>query len=227
MCPGGAASPRTTARREGLDQIPTQAPEIAIGPRCRGRPIELPRTRSRRKRSPGARPRMIGGVQHSAVRRPPQRRPGCSQGDGWILAVVATVGELIICRVSLCVRITLIGELYPSRVTGEVSSVAIPLAVHGPLGDPLTQSASNPASGEQGGAHHALPPRSPHSSAMRPLGLRNPRRLRGRSLSSSATRSRSTSVSGLRSVPLGKYWRNSPLVFSLVPRCQGEWGSQK
>ena len=26
------------------------------------------------------------------------------------------------------------------------------------------------------------------------------------------------------SVPLGKYWRNSPLVFSLVPRCQGDFG---
>ena len=30
-----------------------------------------------------------------------------------------------------------------------------------------------------------------------------------------------------RSVPLGKYWRSRPLVFSLVPRCQGLWGSQK
>ena len=27
--------------------------------------------------------------------------------------------------------------------------------------------------------------------------------------------------------PLGKYCRSSPLVFSLAPRCQGEWGSQK
>ena len=24
-----------------------------------------------------------------------------------------------------------------------------------------------------------------------------------------------------------KYWRNSPLVFSFVPRCHGLWGSQK
>jgi hypothetical protein len=31
---------------------------------------------------------------------------------GWILSVVATVGELSICRVSLCVRIIVIGELY-------------------------------------------------------------------------------------------------------------------
>ena len=30
-----------------------------------------------------------------------------------------------------------------------------------------------------------------------------------------------------RSVPLGMYWRSSPLVFSLEPRCQGVWGSQK
>ena len=30
-----------------------------------------------------------------------------------------------------------------------------------------------------------------------------------------------------RSVPLGRYWRSSPLVFSLVPRCQGLRGSQK
>jgi hypothetical protein len=26
---------------------------------------------------------------------------------------------------------------------------------------------------------------------------------------------------------LGKYWRSKPLVFSLLPRCQGLWGSQK
>ena len=26
---------------------------------------------------------------------------------------------------------------------------------------------------------------------------------------------------------LGKYWRSRPLVFSLDPRCQGLWGSQK
>jgi hypothetical protein len=26
---------------------------------------------------------------------------------------------------------------------------------------------------------------------------------------------------------LGKYWRSNPFVFSLVPRCQGECGSQK
>ncbi len=29
------------------------------------------------------------------------------------------------------------------------------------------------------------------------------------------------------SVPLGKYWRRSPLVFSLVPRCQGLFGSEE
>ena len=30
-----------------------------------------------------------------------------------------------------------------------------------------------------------------------------------------------------RSVPLGRNWRTRPFQFSLVPRCQGEWGSQK
>ncbi|OYT19048.1 MAG: hypothetical protein CCU26_13525 [Nitrospira sp. UW-LDO-01] len=28
-----------------------------------------------------------------------------------------------------------------------------------------------------------------------------------------------------RAVPLGKYWRSKPLVFSLGPRCQGLCGS--
>ena len=27
--------------------------------------------------------------------------------------------------------------------------------------------------------------------------------------------------------PLGKYWRSSPLVFSLLPRCHGERGSNE
>ena len=31
----------------------------------------------------------------------------------------------------------------------------------------------------------------------------------------------------LRSVLFGRYWRSNPLVFSLVPRCQGEYASQK
>jgi len=30
-----------------------------------------------------------------------------------------------------------------------------------------------------------------------------------------------------RSARLGKYWRSSPLVFSLLPRCHGLCGSQK
>ena len=50
---------------------------------------------------------------------------------------------------------------------------------------------------------------------------------RGRLLSWIATSSRSSAVWVLRSVPLGKYWRSSPLVFSLLPRCQGDPGSQK
>src|SRR3954470_12086323 len=51
--------------------------------------------------------------------------------------------------------------------------------------------------------------------------------LRGRPFSAAATASRSSRVCLLRSVPLGKYCRRSPLVFSFVPRCQGLCGSQK
>lgn len=65
------------------------------------------------------------------------------------------------------------------------------------------------------------------SSSRRCLGVSQFSVLRGRSLSSSAMASRSASVRGDRSVPLGMYWRNSPFVFSFVPRCQGECGSQK
>ena len=58
-------------------------------------------------------------------------------------------------------------------------------------------------------------------------GLRSFKHRRGRSLSSAATCSRCVSVQTQRSVPFGKYWRSSPLVFSLLPRCQGECGSAK
>ena len=40
-------------------------------------------------------------------------------------------------------------------------------------------------------------------------------------MSAAATAARSSGQWRARSVPLGKYWRSSPLVFSLVPRCQG------
>jgi hypothetical protein len=57
---------------------------------------------------------------------------------------------------------------------------------------------------------------------MSSIGFLNASRLRGRSLSSLATQSRSSLLCTLRSVPFGKYWRNRPLKFSLVPRCHGE-----
>lgn len=47
---------------------------------------------------------------------------------------------------------------------------------------------------------------------------------RGRVLSSIATSRRCWAVCVVRSVPMGKYWRRSPLVFSLVGRCHGEGG---
>src|SRR5664280_1241115 len=58
-------------------------------------------------------------------------------------------------------------------------------------------------------------------------GVCHPSVLRGRPLSSSATLSRSAWECNDRSVPFGKYCRSNPLVFSLLPRCHGECGSQK
>ena len=58
-------------------------------------------------------------------------------------------------------------------------------------------------------------------------GVRQPMTLRGRELMVAATASMSSLLHRERSVPLGKYWRRSPLVFSFMPRCQGLWGSAK
>jgi hypothetical protein len=55
------------------------------------------------------------------------------------------------------------------------------------------------------------------------IGLRQPSVFRGLPFSSAATLSSSSWVCKDRSVPFGKYCRSSPLVFSLVPRCHGEW----
>ena len=52
-------------------------------------------------------------------------------------------------------------------------------------------------------------------------GVLQPSVLRGRLLSAAATAARSSASWRARSVPLGKYWRSSPLVFSLLPRCHG------
>src|SRR5665811_1961662 len=58
-------------------------------------------------------------------------------------------------------------------------------------------------------------------------GVIPPRVFRGLPLSSVATSSSRAGEWTDRSVPLGKYWRNNPFVFSLDPRCHGECGSQK
>ncbi len=50
---------------------------------------------------------------------------------------------------------------------------------------------------------------------------------RGLLLSAAWMASRSSTLHRDRSLPLGEYWRSNPLVFSLVPRCQGEFGSAK
>ena len=57
---------------------------------------------------------------------------------------------------------------------------------------------------------------------IRSLGLSYSNVLRGRSFSSSATASRYSSGYWDRSVAFGKYCLNRPLVFSFVPRCQGQ-----
>jgi hypothetical protein len=58
-------------------------------------------------------------------------------------------------------------------------------------------------------------------------GVFHPSVLRGRPFSAEATASSSSGECLARSVPLGKYWRSRPFVFSLVPRCHGLCGSQK
>src|SRR3954463_6684551 len=65
------------------------------------------------------------------------------------------------------------------------------------------------------------------SSSKASAGVLQPKVLRGRPLRAAATAARSSALCTLRSVPLGKYCRSSPLVFSFVPRCHGLWGSQK
>jgi len=70
------------------------------------------------------------------------------------------------------------------------------------------------------------------SRCMAWAGVIPPSVLRGRLLSSVATSSSRSGEWIERSVPFGKYWRSNglvpdPFVFSLVPRCQGECGSQK
>jgi hypothetical protein len=58
-------------------------------------------------------------------------------------------------------------------------------------------------------------------------GVFQPRIFRGLLLSASWTARSSSRPQRERSVPFGKYWRSSPLVFSFVARCHGECGSAK
>jgi hypothetical protein len=58
-------------------------------------------------------------------------------------------------------------------------------------------------------------------------GVCQPSTLRGRELSSLATAWRCSALCTLKSVPLGKYWRSKPFMFSFEPLCHGLAGSQK
>jgi hypothetical protein len=64
------------------------------------------------------------------------------------------------------------------------------------------------------------------SSAMASSGVFHPSVLLGRWFIRRATSLSSVWLMVLRSVPFGKNWRSRPLVFSLLPRCQGACGSQ-
>src|SRR5262245_32402024 len=68
-----------------------------------------------------------------------------------------------------------------------------------------------------------------HCNTARSLsaGVSNPKVFRGRWLSRRAILFRLAWEKCERSVPRGKYCRSRPLVFSLLPRCQGLRGSQK
>src|SRR5690625_2007699 len=63
------------------------------------------------------------------------------------------------------------------------------------------------------------------SCAMTSSGVCQSRALRGRPLRSLAISLSCVWLSVDRSVPFGRNWRNKPLVFSLLPRCQGAYGS--
>src|SRR6516164_7312060 len=68
-----------------------------------------------------------------------------------------------------------------------------------------------------------------HCNTARSLsaGVSNPKVFRGRWLSRRAILFRLAWEKCESSVPRGKYCRSKPLVFSLLPRCQGLRGSQK
>ena len=55
-------------------------------------------------------------------------------------------------------------------------------------------------------------------------GVCQPNVFRGRVFSECATALNSSAPCWLRSVPLGKYWRSKPLVFSLLPLCHAARG---
>lgn len=68
---------------------------------------------------------------------------------------------------------------------------------------------------------------NPSCSSNASAGVSQPRTLRGLVWSARATAANSSADHRDRSVPFGKYWRSSPLEFSFVARCQGDWGSAK
>jgi putative transposase len=121
-----------------------------------------------------------------------------------------------------------VADAYSRRIVGWRTAASMPTAL--PL-DALDLALWTRARGRIQGVVatpvSALPASDRSSSAMASAGVFQSRVLRGLELSASATAARSEARCAARFVPFGKYCRSSPFVFSLVPRCHGECGSQK
>ena len=107
-----------------------------------------------------------------------------------------------------------------------ISTAAGMRVIHRTLPAPTLISPGRLA-GFKGSSQHVLAGVRVGSSLKASNGVFQPRVFRGRRLSVAATAATSLALCRLRSVPLGKYWRSRPLVFSFVPRCHGLRGSQK
>ena len=125
----------------------------------------------------------------------------------------------------------IVGWQVSSSLRSDLAIDALEMAVYARRSDGLGELVHHSDRGVQprfnGSLQHCLCHAEHRNSSRASAGVFQPSVLRGRVLSASATASRSSRECRDRSVPLGKYWRSSPLVFSFVPRCQGLCGSQK
>jgi hypothetical protein len=144
------------------------------------------------------------------------------KAEGWLY--VSAVIDLFSRRV--------VGWSMSASMTGELVADALLMAVWR-RGKPDAQMHHSDR-GSQGGfkrsSQHqllSLITEDHRRSSSASAGVFQPSVFRGRALRAAATADISSALWMLRSVPFGKYCRSNPLVFSLVPRCQGLCGSQK